>query len=440
MNLLPLWGFLIIILIMVLLMRSKMSPIAAFVIIPTVIAFCAGFSANQIGKFVKAGLDSTATMAALFIFSITFFGIMSDAGMFDKIIGGLAKKAGDNVIAVAVLTCVIAMCAHLDGSGAATFLITIPAMLPIYKRLHMRRTSLLLICTAAMGVMNLLPWGGPTARAAAVIKMDSGALWHILMPMQIVGLIAALVVAVIVALQEIKRGAGKNTETVQEEAEEQIIEEKSKTDTDSLKRPKLFWFNLVLTLAVIVVLMFNKFPIYFPFMIGTVIALVVNYPDLKLQNDVFKKHSPAAIMMAATILSAGVMLGVLQKSGMMDAMATTLVNVIPTSFGPHIAALFGVISAPLVFVFSTDAYYYGILPIIVSFAGKYGISATSVAVTMVACRNACEFISPLIPATFLGCGLAHVEIKDHIKRCFFWQWGISLVMLIAGAIFGIIPL
>ena len=89
------------------------------------------------GEFIQPGVEGVHGTAALFIFSVLFFGIMTDAGMFDKIIGKLMKKVGSNVIGVAVMTCLIAMIAHLDGAGAATFLITVPAMLPVYKKLGM---------------------------------------------------------------------------------------------------------------------------------------------------------------------------------------------------------------------------------------------------------------------------------------------------------------
>ena len=130
-DMLGLIGFLTMAIIILLLLRSKTIPAIAFVAVPTVMALIAGFSVGEIGGFVKKGVASTSSMAALFIFSITFFGIMTDAGMFDRIIDALVGRAGNNVVAITVLTAVIACIGHLDGSGASTFLITIPAMLPI---------------------------------------------------------------------------------------------------------------------------------------------------------------------------------------------------------------------------------------------------------------------------------------------------------------------
>ena len=75
----------------------------------------------------------------------------------------------------------------LDGGGASTFCIVIPAMLPVYKRMHMRPTTLLRIAVLAMGVLNLMPWAGPTMRAASVLGMEAGALWKTILPIQIFG-------------------------------------------------------------------------------------------------------------------------------------------------------------------------------------------------------------------------------------------------------------
>lgn len=435
--LLGLIGFLTMAVIIVLLLKSKTVPSIAFIVVPIVMALVGGFSITEIGKFIKIGVVDTAEMATLFIFSIIFFGLMNEAGMFDRIINGLVKKAGNSVMAVSMLTALIAMIGHLDGSGASTFLITIPAMLPLYKMLNMRPASLMLVATSAMGVMNLLPWGGPTMRAASVINMDAAVLWRNLMPMQAVGIIAAFVMAFIIAKIEIKRGAGYDPKR---QVEAGVSEQAAAKAVDGLVRPKLFWFNVALTLTVVLVLTFVKIPAFLVFMMGTAVALLVNYPGMKMQEKRIKAHSSAAIMMASTLLAAGVLLGILEESGIMDAMAGVLVSVIPAVFGPYIAIVIGILSAPLALVFCTDSYYYGVMPIVIGVAGSFGVEPAQVAMTMIVCRNCACFISPVVPATFLGCGLAEIEINQHIKTAFFWVWGISLAMLVSGIALGIITL
>ena len=440
-TMLALLGFATIIMIIVLLLRNVTVPALAFIgvscVSALILVLTGTFTVTEVGDFIKAGVADVHSTAALFIFSVLFFGIMSDAGMFDSIINALMKKVGHNVIGVAFMTCIIAMIGHLDGGGASTFLITIPAMLPIYKKLKMRPTTLLLICVTAMGVMNLLPWGGPTMRAASVLGIEANVLWMRILPMQAVGIAIALFTAFFWGVMEKKRGAGIDS-TLEMEDTDMLEESASTSELGNLARPKLLFFNIGLTLLVIYCLVFLKVPSYLTFMVGCVIALLVNYPGAKLQNKIIKSHSGPALMMASTILAAGVFLGVLEQSEIMNHMANILASFIPQSMGRFMPLIIGVLSVPLTMLFCTDSYFYGLLPVLISVGNSFGVDPVHTAIAMVVCRNCATFISPVVPATFLGVGLAGVEIKDHIKNSFLWIWGVSLVCLVAGVVLGVI--
>lgn len=439
-TMLALLGFATIISIIVLLLRNVTVPALAFIgvsTVTTVILVATGtFTIGEMGEFIQEGVAGVHSTAALFIFSVLFFGIMTDAGMFDRIINALMKKVGSNVVGVAVMTCIIAMIGHLDGGGASTFLITIPAMLPVYKRLNMRPTTLLLICVTSMGVMNLLPWGGPTMRSATVLGIDPNELWMQILPMQVVGIVIALATAFIWGNIEKKRGAG--TACAVSAAEETAAAEAGAETENELARPKLFAFNVILTLVVIVCLIFVDVPSYYIFMIGCVVSLLVNYPGAKLQNKIIRSHSGPALMMASTILAAGVFLGVLEESEIMVHMANVLAAFIPQSMGRFLPLIVGVLSVPLTLLFCTDSYFFGLLPVLIGIGNEFGVDPAHTAIAMVVCRNCATFISPVVPATFLGVGLAGVEIKDHIKASFFWIWGVSLICLIAGIVLGVL--
>ena len=437
---LALLGFATVIAVIVLLLRNVTVPSLAFVGVSTITAIILvvtkAFTLDEVAGFIKEGVKGVHGTAVLFIFSVLFFGVMTDAGMFDKIIGALMKKVGNNVVGVALMTCVIAIIGHLDGGGASTFLITIPAMLPVYKRLHMRRETLLLICVTAMGVMNLMPWGGPTMRAASVIEVEPNDLWFQLMPMQVVGFVLAIGTAIFWGLQEKKRIA-KLGDAAAEEAGKYDDSDSGESNTD-LARPQNFIFNVILTLAVIIVLVLDIFPAYYVFMVGCALGILVNSRGKKLHSSIIKSHASAGLSMASTILCAGVFLGVLSKSGIMEKMAIMMANVIPTSLGKFLPVIIGILSVPLALLFDTDSYFYGLLPVLVSVGNQFGVNPAHIAIAMVVCRNCATFISPVAPATYLGIGLAGVEIKDHIKFCFGWQWGVSIVCLVAGLIMGVI--
>ena len=376
------------------------------------------YSFDDIATMIKSGFSSTGPTAALFVFSVLYFGIMTDAGMFDVIIGKLMKLVGDNVIGVCVVTAIIALVGHLDGGGASTFCIVIPAMLPVFKRMHMRPTTLLRIAVLAMGVLNLMPWAGPTMRAASVLGMEAGALWRTILPIQIFGIVLALVHAVLSGLLEKRRGAGLHGKLAQVEGEVDLKEALHEDKANELARPKLFIVNILLTIAIIAMLIWDVFPSYVPFMIGCALALFINYGfSAKMHKKIINLHAGPALMMCSTLMGAAVLMGVLTTSIGVDGN-----------------------SVPLALAFDTDSYFYGMLPVMIGIGQAFGVNALPIAVAMVVCRNCATFISPMVPATLLGTGLAEVEIKDHIKASFLYVWGFSILCMIFAAIFGIMPL
>lgn len=276
-------------------------------------------------------------------------------------------------------------------------------------------------------------------RTASVLGIEPNALWVELIPMQIVGIVISLATAVFWGFAEKKAGAGLNSTRVVDygEGDEEAISEEQKNE---LARPKMFLFNVFLTLAIIIALIFLPMPAYYLFMLGCVLALLVNYPGSKIQKKIINAHAAPALMMASTILAAGVFLGVLEDSGIMDQMAIVLASFIPHSLGRFLPIIIGVLSVPCALLFNTDSYFYGLLPILIEVGNQFGVDPIQTGIAMVVCKNCATFISPVVPATFLGVGLAGVEIKDHIKNCFFWIWGVSIVCLFAGILFGIINL
>ncbi len=427
-------GFLMIILIVTLLLKGKMSPIVVLAVIPTIAALILGFSPIEVADFIKDGIATTTSNGILFIFSVIYFGVMSDTGMFDVIVKGLVKVAGKSVIAVTVATAIIATIAHMDGTTATTVLITIPAMYPVYKRMKIDTRILLCLTGACMGVMNLLPWGGPVARAATVLSMDANDLWHILIPIQILGLVFNIVVAVLLGMYAIKNGAGADRGEVVE------MDDKAQAEEDALRRPKLLLFNLALTIALIAVLSSGIITSYVAFLLALSVALAVNYPDLKLQDKLVKKHAPAALIISATLFSAGAMVGIFDGTGMLTAMANAIIAVIPDFLGGFLHIIFGILALPLGLCIGTDAYFYGIMPLVIEVGSTYGIDPLATASAMIIGKNLALLVSPLTPATFLAIGLTNTELKDHMKFSIPWYWLVSICMLIIAVIIGVVPI
>lgn len=427
-------GFAMIIVIVILLLKGKMSPIVVLTLVPTIAALLLQFSPIEITGFIKEGIATTTSNGILFIFSVIYFGVMSDTGMFDVIVNFLVKRAGNNVIAVTVSTAIIATIAHLDGTTATTVLITIPALYPVYKRMNIDSRILLSLTGACMGVMNLLPWGGPIARAATVLGIDANDIWIAMIPIQIAGFVTNIVVAVLLGMLAIKMGAGAGKGVTVE------VDQKAKEEEMALRRPKLLIFNLLLTIALIAVLSMGVITSYVAFLLALSFALAVNYPDLKLQDKLIKKHAPAALIISATLFSAGAMVGILDGTGMLTDMANAIIGIIPSLMGQFIHIIFGVLALPLGLCIGTDAYFYGIMPLVMEVGEIYGVASLDTAYTMLIGKNLALMVSPLTPATFLAIGLTNTELKDHMKFSIPIYWIISVFMLLLGVIFGIISL
>ena len=416
---------------MIILVKGKVSPAVVFTTLPLITAAILGFSMSEIAEFIESGMKSMLETAVLFVFAISYFTMMSEKGLFDPIVNFLIKKTGKSITALLMAVMLTTLVAHLDGSGATTFLIVVPAFLPICKKMGIRSQALLASMCGVYGVMNLLPWGGPTLRAASVIDMPANQLYMNLIP----GLICLLVVSVgiVLVVAKIEKKNGINQETL-----EQAVNEAVQTK-DQQERDKHHKFNLVLTLLLLVTLFTGiPIPLYAIFMVAYVIALVVNFPNVKEQNKKIKEYGSNAVSLTVTLFAVGIFMGVLKNSGMIDAMAEALIALLPQALTPHLHWIVALFAVPLLMILGTNAFYYALLPIVVGVVEPYGISAEMVAATFLLTATLGTPISPSVATNYVGLGLADISIGEHIKYSLRILWPASIVCLILCTVLGII--
>ena len=424
-------GFVMVLALVFCLIKKKLLPPVAFILFPVIAALICGYSIAEIGDFAKTGISGMVSTVSLFVFSISFFSLMSDAGIFDAVVNKLTKLAGTNVTAIMIATAAIAVVGHLDGSGATTYIITTTAMFPIFKRMGLDKRALMLITSLAIGVMNLVPWGGPTMRAATVLEMNPSDLWHPLIPVQVVMLVLLFTVAFLQGRIAKRKGR-------LEASEEETQEAGQNSGLDKSSRIRLV-FNYLLTIAVIAVLVMDLLPSAFVFMLGLAVGLIINIPDLKKQNAKLKEYGTAAMSMVVTLFAAGVFTGVLKNTGILDSMAQTIVAIIPSALGPYTHFIIAFLAVPLIMCLGTDAFYYGLLPVVIGVCTNFGVEAEVVARTLLIAENVGVTISPLTPAVFLGLGSLDLDLGDHIKYSIPWVWAVSILSVIAAVIIGVIP-
>lgn len=431
-------GLITILIVVVLLISGRVSPFVGLLLVPIAGAFAAGFNFGQIGGFFTDGAQSVFSVVVMFIFAIIFFGIMQDVGVFDPLINKMIALTRGNVVAVAVGTVVIAAIAQLDGSGASTFLITIPALLPLYKRLKMNPYLLLMLVGTSASIVNMVPWGGPLGRVAAVLEMDVTELWRPLIQIQFIGLILLIGLAVILGYREKRLIAKKGEESLD------IADVVSEVDGEEIEvevatgYPKLYWVNLMLTIGVIGILVWGIVPAGFAFMIGVSLALLINYPNIQDQMGRIQAHAPGAILMATIILAAGSFLGILNGTDMLNSIAADLVYVLPAFIIPYLHIIIGVLGVPFDLLLSTDAYYFALFPVVEQIVTGFGVSSLSAAYAMIIGNIIGTFVSPLSPALWLALGLAGLEMGRHIRYSFMMMWGFSIVLLAIAIVIGVI--
>ena len=431
---LALLGLATILVLLAVIMTDVMSPLIALIAVPIAGALAAGFKLN-IGGFIIKGIQGIAPVAGMFVFAILFFGVMTDAGMLDPIIDRILKVVGTRPTRIVMGSCLLALLIHLDGSGAVCFLITIPAMLPLYERLGMDKRILALACSLAAGV-NYLPWTGPTIRAAAVLHLPATTIFQPLLKVQIVGLVFIFLVCYLLGKREEKRlGLGKGAANL-----DIVVKRELKPEEIKLRRPRNFVINLIVALVVMTVMVVGWVDPVVGFMVGLVLALMINYPDVKMQKARIDAHARAALMMAGILLAAGAFTGIMTGTAMLKAMATAAVKHVPASMGQHIPFTLGLISMPLSLLFDPDSFYFGVLPVVSEVYRNLGGQPIQVAQAALMGQMTVGFpVSPLTPATFLVVGLCGIELGVHQKYAIPYLLAASVIMTIACALFGIFP-
>ncbi|MGP4091610.1 CitMHS family transporter [Streptomyces sp. KR55] len=462
-------GFTMIATFLVLIMMKKMSPIAALVLIPALFCVFVGKGAH-LGDYVIDGVSSLAPTAAMLMFAIVYFGVMIDVGLFDPIVRGILKFCKADPMRIVVGTALLAAIVSLDGDGSTTFMITVSALYPLYKRLKMSLVILTGVAAMANGVMNTLPWGGPTARAATALKLDASDIFVPMIPALAVGLLFVIVLSYILGLRERRRlGVLTLDEVLVEESEKETVlvasgsgsgtgkgvastgGSGSGTDADTPEdddfqgldpdrptlRPKLYWFNALLTVGLLTAMIMELLPIPVLFLLGAALALTVNFPHLPDQKARLAAHADNVLNVSGMVFAAAVFTGVLQGTGMVDSMAKWMVDVIPEGMGPHMALVTGILSLPLTYFMSNDGFYFGVLPVLAEAGAAHGVSPLEMARASLV-GQPLHMSSPLVPAVYVLVGMAKVEFGDHTRFVVKWAALTCLVILGAGILFGII--
>ncbi len=436
-------GLSMILCFMYLIMSRRMTPLAALTLIPIVFALITyglsfyvdslgHFELKGLGEMMLDGVKKLAPTGVMLLFAILYFAVMIDTGLFDPSVKFILKLVKGDPLKVVIGTITLTIIVSLDGDGSTTYMICVAAMLPLYKRLGMSPLIMACLMMLASGIMNLTPWGGPTARAASALHVEASDVFVPMVLPMIMTIIWLYFVGYMYGRSERKR-LGIIELDVSHGDNIQI------STNPEANRAHLRWFNALLTILLMICLVKNVLPLPILFMIALCIALVVNYKDVDMQKSLVAHHAGSALNVVGIIFAAGIFTGILTGTGMVDAMSKELVSIIPESMGPFLAPITAVISMPLTFFMSNDAFYYGVLPILSEAAGHYGITPVEMARASIVGQPV-HLLSPLVPSTYLLCGLAGIELGQHQKFTIKWAILTCLVMGATALVLGVFPL
>ncbi|MFE4898761.1 CitMHS family transporter [Peribacillus butanolivorans] len=430
------FGFSMVAVFMYLIMTKRLTPLVALMLVPIVFGLIGGF-AKGMGPMMVEGVKDIAPTAIMIFFAILYFGLMIDSGLFDPLIAQILKVVKGDPLKIVVGTAVLSMLVALDGDGTTTYMITVSSLLPLYKRLNMNPLILAAVAMLSMGVMNMTPWGGASAMAMSSLNIEASELFIPLIPVMGFGLLWVLFVAFTLGKRERKRlGIMEIQYSPQQDTKLELAATIEQID---YRRPKLVWFNFLLTLVLMVCLIMDFMSLMILFMVAFAIALLVNYPIVKDQQKRISSHASNAVAVVSIVIAAGIFTGIMSGTEMIDAMANTLVSLIPDTLGPYLPVIVAFLSAPFTFFMSNNAFYFGVLPIIAQAAEAYGISAAEIGRASIL-GQPLHVISPLVAAAHLLIGMVGIEFGDLQRFAIKWALGTTAVMTIAALVLGVISI
>ncbi|MEV6233052.1 citrate:proton symporter [Saccharopolyspora shandongensis] len=418
-------GFLTIGVFLALVLSRRVSVLFALTLVPIAAAVASGFG-GRLGSLIADGLITVAPVAIMITFAVLYFSLMVDAGLFDPAVTRILRWAKGDPLKITLGTALLTLLVALDGDGASTFLISVSALLPIYQRLGMRRIVLAGVICLAAGVMNMVPWGGPTARAMAALKLDSSQLFLPVLPAMLAGILWVLLAAYLIGRAERKRLGV---------IEVAVADRARPAGADRVR----YWANAALTLVLVGCLLAQLADLEVLFLVAFLVALLINRPSWQGQQELLTKHAYNVVLVVAVIFAAGVFTGIMTGTGMIKAMAEGLVAVIPDSAAGLLPVATAITSMPFSLVFTPDAYYYGVVPVLAETTAALGGDPAAIGRAAILGQMTTGFpLSPLTASTFILLGMSKVDLGDHQRFIFKWAFGTTLVMTAVALVTGVL--
>ena len=457
MMLLTVFAYAMMVVFMYVIMKKKMSPFTALVLIPLAFALVAVLTGVvqdvNIGTLVRQGLfgnnskdkltamKGTAETGVMLLFAILYFSLMLDSGLFDPITNKMIRYAKGDPMKVLVATAIVAAAVSMNGDGTTTTLICCSAFVPIYKKLDMKLMNLGVLVILQNTIMNLLPWGGPTARAMSVLGVEADILGY---------LAPGMVISILYVIFFVARGMGKKERArlgIKELTDAELDELTTISDPEvlAIRRPQNFWINAIMTLVLIGWLVAGSFidaievkPVVL-FLIGTGLAMMINYPDLKTQSKRIGENAGDAVQVVLLVFGAGVFMGLFQGTGMAKALTDSIVHIIPQQLAGFWSLIIALISVPGTFFLTNDGFYYGVLIPFAEIGRQYGFTDMQMALASLM-GQAFHLLSPLVAFIYLLLRLTGLDMGEWQRESAKYAAVVFVIFVVTIVLMGHMPL
>ena len=217
-------------------------------IIPVVCGLILGYPIKEIGDIAMSQIMKSMQSAGIMcLFAMIYFTMLSETGMFNTITRQLIKltRGRVSVYMVMILTSLVAGIGMMTATVVTAYTIVFPAMMPLYKKMKFDRAAAMIIAQTAIAGMCFLPWGIAVVNSSVFASVDAMELSRRLIPVAFCFIPAIVLQWVYFGIQHKRQGLPMMVEWSEENETE---------EENPLRRPKLFWINLVIFLAVIAAL------------------------------------------------------------------------------------------------------------------------------------------------------------------------------------------
>ena len=424
----------VIILLIISFVLYKKIPIQFILIfLPILGALALGLDINKINNLALNFMVQTMrSIGFMMLFGLMYFTMLSKTGMFEQIIEWIMRpfnKKLNNWI-IMILTTVISMIAMLTATPTATYLIVFPIMVALYDKVKFDKRVAMIIAQTGISTMLFLPWGQGVATSAIFAGVSPLKLSSSILP------ISFCFIPVII-LQYIFFAWFMKKYPYSEKSVNQNNHSKDKVNVDIYKRPKLFWFNLVIFICVILCLAVLKLPSYLVFAAGAFLTTIIDYPKSTEYKPLWSQSAITIFNITFMIVSIAIFVGIFNGSGMTQSLAKGIVAIFPHFVLRYIHLIILGLSV-IIIRFLPYQLFNSFYPILIQIGKEFGLSGIEIVAPFSVTLGLATGSSPLTPATIVGTTLLGVNLDDYCNLAVPIQFVSNILVILNGLIFGVI--